>query len=314
MSQSSDLVTVTQKRFQCRHVHADGRQCGSPAIRNEQFCYHHHTTRRPKPTAGKFRHLDAGEPFELPIVEDLPSALSVAAQLLCRIASNDLDPTRAGKLLYNLQIITSIIDKASRAAAKAGAVARPEPLEELVADEAHGLIAPVTEFAPAAPAVIRSEAHSAESKDPDAFRRASTTNTIPPPPPERDYSPEERDYLKNTVFANGYEPRQFARPASITDEDIQAHANAKRRIFGLSPLDARKDDSGRLISFHEQGARYTIPPVQPQPQPATGSPQTATIPTLNAATERLPGRKTRSTRRIRRRKIRRPATFRLTCT
>ena len=154
MPQPSDLVTVTQKRYQCRHVHADGRQCGSPALRSEQFCYNHHTTRRPKPPAGKLRHLDAHEPFELPVVEDFPSALSVAAQILCPIASNDLDPERAGRLLYNLQILTSTIDKASRAAAKAGApsvpassgrvgsapVVKPEPLEELVNDETHGLI------------------------------------------------------------------------------------------------------------------------------------------------------------------------------
>ena len=146
MPQPSNLVTVTQKRYRCRHVHAAGHQCGSPALRNEEFCYFHHTTRRPRPVAGKFRHLDAGEPFELPIVEDLTSALSVAAQLLCRIASNDLDPNRAGKLLYNLQIITSILDRASRAAAKATPAPQPEPVEEVVADETHGLIAPITEL------------------------------------------------------------------------------------------------------------------------------------------------------------------------
>ena len=53
-----------------------------PPCASEQFCYFHHTTRRPKPAAGKFRHLDAHEPFELPVVEDRASALSVAAQIL----------------------------------------------------------------------------------------------------------------------------------------------------------------------------------------------------------------------------------------
>jgi hypothetical protein len=45
---SQTLVTVIHKRYQCRRVHADGRQCGSPALRSEAFCYHHHTTRHPK--------------------------------------------------------------------------------------------------------------------------------------------------------------------------------------------------------------------------------------------------------------------------
>jgi hypothetical protein len=299
MSQPSNLVTVTQKRYRCRHVHAAGHQCGSPALRNEEFCYFHHTTRRPRPAAGKLRHLDTREPFELPVVEDLPSALSVAAQILCRIASNDLDPERAGKLLYNLQIITSIIDKASRAAAKAAPAPTPEPLEELVADESHGLIAPITEYGPAG---------SGAPSVPALSGRVESA----PPPPERDYSPEELNHFRNTVFACGYEPRQFPRPASITDEDIQTHANAKRRFFGLSPLTARKDAAGRLISFHELGDRHTIPAVFPQP--ATDSPQTATIPTLHAATERQPGRKMPSNLRSRRRRIRRVETFRLTCT
>src|SRR5579863_2137337 len=120
MPEQSNPVTITQKRYQCRHIHAEGHQCGSPALRNEQFCYHHHTTRRTRPAAGKLRHLDAHEPFELPVVEDLASALSVASQLLCRLASNDLDIGRAGKMLYNLQLITTIIDRATRAAAIAG--------------------------------------------------------------------------------------------------------------------------------------------------------------------------------------------------
>ena len=78
MSQLAELTTITQKRFQCRHIHAAGRQCGSPALRNEQFCYFHHTTRLPKKSGG-FRYLDATEPFELPLVEDRASALSAAA-------------------------------------------------------------------------------------------------------------------------------------------------------------------------------------------------------------------------------------------
>ena len=306
MPQSSNLVTVTQKRYRCRHIHAAGHQCGSPALRNQEFCYFHHTTRRPKPAAGKFRNLDAHEPFELPVVEDLPSALSVAAQILCRVASNDLDHLRAGKLLYNLQIITSIIDKASRAAAKAAAPSvpdssgqvgfstpQPEPLEEIIADDAHGLIAPVAEYVPA-------QNPAAAPSVPVLSGRVGSA----PPPPERDYNPEEREYLRNTVVAVGYEPRQFPRPASITDEDIQAHASAKRRFFGLSPLNACKDDTGRLISLHELGARHTIPGIAPPP--TTENPGPATLPTLQAATprQRRPRRKSTAALKLRRRKSR----------
>ncbi len=35
------------KRYQCRHIFTDGHRCGSPCLRHEDFCYYHHTTRRP---------------------------------------------------------------------------------------------------------------------------------------------------------------------------------------------------------------------------------------------------------------------------
>ena len=348
MPQSSEPVTITQKRFQCRHVHATGHQCGSPALRSEEFCYFHHKTRRPKPAAGKFRHLDAHEPFQLPVVEDLPSALSVAAQILCRIASNDLDVERAGRLLYSLQIITSILDKASRAPAKAGAVAvaKPEPLEELVADEIHGPIAPITEYvgAPFVPALSGRVGSASEQAESAPDQVEST-----PPPPERDYTTEEQDYFKNTVSNRGYEPySEFTRPPSITDQDIEIRVNANRRARGFLPFTALKDADGKLITIHELGARYTTPVIallnayrlkRNSPQPATipilqaaapGAPWPAlslskgstqlvrvdhgVIQSLNAAAELRPTRKMRSIPKIHRRKFRRSETFRLTCT
>ena len=317
MSEPSNLVTVTQKRYRCRHVHAAGHQCGSPALRNEEFCYFHHTTRPRKAKPGKFRHLDAQEPFELPLVEDLPSALSVAAPLLCRVASNDLDPNRAGKLLYNLQIITSIIDKVSRAAAKAGAVARPEPLEELVTDAAHGLIAPITEYAgapsvPASSGRVGSGQSGAQAGAPSVPASSGRVGSAPPPP-ERDYTPEEQDYFKKTVSVRGYEPfSEFIRPESISDEDIETRVTAHLRSLGRPPYTAIKDADGKLITIHELGARYTKPIIQLLRE--ARSRRTATIPTLNAAAEHRPTRKTRSALRMERRKIRHAETFPLTCT
>jgi hypothetical protein len=152
-----ELTEVTQKRYRCRHIHAAGHRCGSPALRREHFCYYHHTTRRPAPPNRQFRYIDAAEPFTLPTVEDRTSALSVASQLLSRIASNDLDPTRAGKLLYNLQIVTALLPQEPRPAATRQPAAaptpapeptpQPEPLvEDAILDETHGLLAPIAEI------------------------------------------------------------------------------------------------------------------------------------------------------------------------
>jgi hypothetical protein len=142
--QSSAPVIITQSRHQCRHIHARGNQCGSPALRGEQFCYFHHTTRRPR-QAGKFKYINAQEPFELPVVEDRASALSVAAQLLSRIASNDLDVSRAGRLLYNLQILNALMPKEPRAPAETSPAPAPSLVDAAVYDETHGLIAALPE-------------------------------------------------------------------------------------------------------------------------------------------------------------------------
>ena len=87
------------KRYQCRHIFTDGRRCGSPSLRHEELCYYHHTTRRPveKPRTR--------EPhFDLPLPEDRSAIQSAIGQVLQRIAANEIDPKRAGLLLYGLQI------------------------------------------------------------------------------------------------------------------------------------------------------------------------------------------------------------------
>jgi hypothetical protein len=152
-------TTITQTRARCRHIHTTGNQCGSPALRNEIFCYYHHTTRRPKPGPGKFRYLDATEPFNLPIIEDRASALAAASCLLSRIASNDLDVPRAGRLIYTLQVLTAFLPAEPSVASPSPEAAQnpapdpsPQPdidcVSEVIDDEIHGLIAPESSCTP----------------------------------------------------------------------------------------------------------------------------------------------------------------------
>src|ERR1039458_481961 len=74
--------TDPKRRYLCRHMFTDGHRCGSPALRQRDFCFYHHANRRPAPAPGKFRYLDATEPFTLPIVEDRASALLAASLIL----------------------------------------------------------------------------------------------------------------------------------------------------------------------------------------------------------------------------------------
>ena len=47
-TENQEPTTINQqKRFYCRHIFTGGHRCGSSALRGEDFCYYHHTTRRP---------------------------------------------------------------------------------------------------------------------------------------------------------------------------------------------------------------------------------------------------------------------------
>jgi hypothetical protein len=85
----------------CTHRFLDDHICGSPALRGESYCYHHHPSRRPCANPYERR---ARRGFNLPAPkthQDLALALSEVIQ---RLASNRIDVHRAGLLLYSLQL------------------------------------------------------------------------------------------------------------------------------------------------------------------------------------------------------------------
>jgi hypothetical protein len=101
-------------RLQCRHIFTDGHRCGSPSLKGENFCYYHHATRRPKPTP---KHDPYNEPpnqtaFSLPIPEDHSAIQHSLGQIMNQLATNALDPRRAGLLLYALQIASQNLKSA----------------------------------------------------------------------------------------------------------------------------------------------------------------------------------------------------------
>jgi hypothetical protein len=144
-------------RLQCRHIHTDGRRCASPTLRGpagpENFCYYHHTTRVPiRNTRAHNANLDSRQArlasFDLPLPEDRAAIQHAIGQILIRIAANQLDPRRAGLLLYGLQIASLNLPKiAPPTAAEANF---PDPtlyVDEVVEDPTHGALAPVCEIA-----------------------------------------------------------------------------------------------------------------------------------------------------------------------
>ena len=89
-------------------IFTDGRRCGSPCLRGEDLCYYHHTTRKPVADATP---QDPRSTFDLPLPEDQSAIQLSIGQVLQRIAANEIDPRRAGLLLYGLQIASLNLPK-----------------------------------------------------------------------------------------------------------------------------------------------------------------------------------------------------------
>jgi hypothetical protein len=126
-------------RFHCRHIFTDGLRCGSFCLRGEEFCYYHHNSRRPVPIQELQHRKLHREEFRLPNLEDRSAIQAAISEVLQRIAANEIDPRRAGLLLYGLQIASLNLPKADPTAKPATMV------EEVVLDPTFGPIAPRVE-------------------------------------------------------------------------------------------------------------------------------------------------------------------------
>ena len=134
-------TTETPKQYQCRHIFTDGRRCASPCLRQEEFCYYHHTTR--KPVANPEQRRRRCSTFHLPLPEDRSAIQASIGEVLQRIASNDIAPRRAGLLLYGLQIASLNLPKPQ---AQSKVKPETETVEEITIDPTLGILAPRTEL------------------------------------------------------------------------------------------------------------------------------------------------------------------------
>ncbi len=140
---------ATQPRLRCRHILTSGHRCQSPCLRGEEFCYFHHTTRRPIQNPRQRRARQAA--FELPHPEDRTAIQTAIGHVLQRIAANDLDPRRAGLLLYGLQIASSNLPKPTRSTSEQDDDAQDtiqDTVQDIILHPTLGPLAPVAECKP----------------------------------------------------------------------------------------------------------------------------------------------------------------------
>ena len=156
MQDTTSTTTEQTKQYQCRHIFTDGRRCASPCLRQEEFCYYHHTTRRP--VADPRQRRSRRSTFDLPHPEDRSSIQSSIGEVLRRIAANEIDTKRAGLLLYGLQIASINLPRAtppgpapkrrlySYLKADKEDTSETTLVKEFVVDPRFGILAPRTEI------------------------------------------------------------------------------------------------------------------------------------------------------------------------
>jgi hypothetical protein len=87
----------------CRHIKEDGAYCGSPALRDNKYCYYHLQQRGRR--LRRARALRDNVPYQVDIQSlDNPYAVRTAiTEIAQALASGQLDQAVAGKILYAIQ-------------------------------------------------------------------------------------------------------------------------------------------------------------------------------------------------------------------
>ncbi len=108
----------------CRHIKVNGTQCGSPALRNKNFCFYHQQNRPMSVPCYYEQEYPLGE-IDLPLFEDAHSIQAVLRQVVQMVMQKRLERKTANLLLYALQIASSNLKRME--------LEKPQP-EQVVTD------------------------------------------------------------------------------------------------------------------------------------------------------------------------------------
>ncbi len=91
----------------CQHIKTNGTQCGSPALKDNQFCYYHAQCRAITFNYRLAYHDYTPTEIHLPAFEDAHSIQLMLRQVTELVLKRKIDLKEASVLLYALQIASS---------------------------------------------------------------------------------------------------------------------------------------------------------------------------------------------------------------
>jgi hypothetical protein len=88
-------VTAAANAPRCMHVRVNGVRCGSPALRNDPFCYFHDRMNERMPAPA------------LPALEDAESVQVALMEVLEQVYSGKMAPKQGNSMFYGLQVASA---------------------------------------------------------------------------------------------------------------------------------------------------------------------------------------------------------------
>ena len=92
----------------CRHRMPTGATCHSPAMRKSAYCYYHARLHQPQN-----RRRPPNFPVKLPVLDSQNAVQIGLTDVMNAIASGQLEPRRAGQILYGMQMASTALKRLS---------------------------------------------------------------------------------------------------------------------------------------------------------------------------------------------------------
>ncbi len=226
----------------CRHIHPDGAYCGSPALRDRKYCYYHLMERARR--LRRARALRDNQPYRLEIQSlDNPYAIRAALTDIAQaLATGQLDPRTAGKLLYAIQLVNSTNRRIYKMEAEAAKNQSPiddnSPIQEYPDFEQELGIPPGLDIDVVTDAVLQKADEEVQLRRADALPE--------PPPGIRPGSPAYRLFREETYQTMRYQINDLRHQLRDYNEQkrqqiLKEIETMKKEVAPATPAPERRD-------------------------------------------------------------------------
>jgi hypothetical protein len=199
----------------CRYIKVSGTQCGSPALRDKNFCFYHQQHRPIVAECYAEEKYSTGE-ILLPAFEDAHSIQSVIRKTVQMLLQKRIERKTASLLLYALQIASSNLKRME--------LEKPQPeqvvLDTVIHEKWESPIAPMQEAMPEKKPEKEPEKEKEKVKENEKESQAKEVSATAQPDSEPLSKEDEADLPPGTIQAC-YQPPDHSKDKSKDKKDAR---------------------------------------------------------------------------------------------